>query len=200
MRKKRISINLFIIALLLLMSSVVSADTWFMHRSNKFNSILTAYYDSSVATYGYTSAYDDARARWGGISSDVSISKTTSTNNNPDKYYIGTTASPTLIGRMIPYTKTSTGFITEASVDDDWLYATVRMYYNNMNSFGMNYSQIVSNAVHEIGHSLKLAHPGQGTESSTPVPSGQYSVMNQGIQSIGPQSYDKNELIKKWGY
>lgn len=73
------------------------------------------------------------------------------------------------------------------------------MYNDNIEKYKMGYSEIVSNAVHEIGHSVKLAHPGQGTLSKTPVPSGQESVMNQGIQSIGPQSYEKKELIKTWG-
>lgn len=197
--KRGVFIGSVVTVLLLLTSSVSSADTWKNNRLNKFDSKLSAYYDSSVANFGYTGAYDDARAKWGGISSDVSVSKTTSTSNNPDKYYIGTTSSPTLLGMMIPYSKTSTGFIYEATVDEDWLYGTVRMYYDNMGKYKMGYSEIVSNAIHEIGHSLKLAHPGQGTQSTTPVPSGQESVMNQGIQSIGPQSYDKKELIKKWG-
>ncbi|QQP14140.1 hypothetical protein FJQ98_09030 [Lysinibacillus agricola] len=51
-----------------------------------------------------------------------------------------------------------------------------------MNNYRMEYSGVVSNAVHEIGHSLKLVHPGQGTQSKTSVPSGKKAV------SIGPQS------------
>lgn len=53
----------------------------------------------------------------------------------------------------------------------------------------MSEAERTSNATHEIGHSLKLAHPvGNVT-----------SVMKQGIQSRGPSSYDKTELKNKWG-
>ncbi|RKJ50458.1 hypothetical protein D7X33_32605, partial [Butyricicoccus sp. 1XD8-22] len=68
-------------------------------------------------------------------------------------------------------------------------YAKAYIYNNVMNNFNMTNSQRVSNATHEIGHTLKLAHP---TDDSV------VSVMRQGIRSIGPTTYDYNELDRKW--
>lgn len=48
-----------------------------------------------------------------------------------------------------------------------------------------------SNATHEPGHRLALDHPPGGTTAA--------SVMKQGVQSIGPQTYDINDIVAKWG-
>jgi len=60
-----------------------------------------------------------------------------------------------------------------------------------MNYYNMTTAQRTSNATHEIGHTLSLAHP-----TNTVVLE---SVMKTGIQSTGPQTYDHNELKRKWG-
>ncbi|MBN3526553.1 hypothetical protein [Paenibacillus apiarius] len=168
-------------------SSVVSAAYFNGGRSS---GSFSAYYHSSVSSYGYGNHYDTARTNWNGISSKAKVSKTTSTSGDPDRYYVGTTGSSTLLGQIVPY-KISGGTYVEASPNDQWAYSTATIYDNTMKSFNMTSSQIVSNATHEIGHTVSLAHT--SPSSSSP------SVMKQGIQDIGPQTYDKNELKSKWG-
>ena len=147
------------------------------------------YYDSSVANYGYRTTFDTAISRWNNTSSKVSISKTTNTSSYPDKYYIGNTSISGVLGRTIPYKKNIFGKIVEDKTNDDWTYCTVALYDNTMKENYMNSSQIHSNATHEIGHTLSQAHPDTSLSS----------VMKQGIQSIGPTSYDKSSITSKWG-
>lgn len=154
-------------------------------QSASFN----CYYDSSVSSFGYVTAYNTAISNWNNTSSKVSISKTSSTSGNPDKYYIGNSSTAGLLGRITPYKKDVFGRVVEANLNERWLYSTVALYDNNMKKAGMSSSQIHSNATHEVGHTLSQAHP--NTSSA--------SVMKQGVQSIGPTSYDKSSIISKWG-
>lgn len=162
-------------------TSVVYADIW--SGGKYWDGVAIVQYDNSVSTYGYATNYDSAMGNWKNISSKVDLIK--ASHDAADIYYVGETASSTTIGRIIPYD--SYGRV--ADLNSKWYRVTVHMYDNTMKSFNMTSAQITSNATHEIGHSLKLAHP-SGTIGS---------VMNQGIQSIGPTVYDKNELKRKWG-
>jgi len=183
-KKKLLSMVAASLVTVFLFASISFADFFSGGRSS---AVFYAYYDSSVTSYGYTSHYDAARANWNGISQEVAINKTSSPSGTPDKYYVGTTTTPGLLGRTIPY-KASGGTYVPASTSEQWAYCTVSIYHNTMSDNNMNHSQIVSNATHELGHTLSLAHP----------TSFQISVMNQGIQSIGPTTYDKNQLKAKW--
>ncbi|WP_404559654.1 MULTISPECIES: hypothetical protein [unclassified Paenibacillus] len=181
--KKKLFSMVGILSIAVISISSTSFATSFTGGRSSAN--FNAYYDSSVSTNGYTSAYDTARSDWSAASGSVNIGKTTSTSGTPDKYYVGSTATSGLLGVTTPY-NTSGGV---AGVSDRWAFATVAIYHNQMEAFGMNSAQKTSNATHEIGHTLSQAHP--STSSS--------SVMKQGIQSIGVQAYDKQSLIAKWG-
>jgi hypothetical protein len=153
--------------------------------SAKFN----AYYDSSVVTYGYEGIYDTARASWGGISSNVAIGKTTSLSGLPDKYYVGSSTDPKLLGLSSYYD--ANGNPVNNNVPR--AFTTFASYNNNLIAYESPGSSAVriSNAIHELGHTLSLAHTTQSGITD--------SVMFQGIQTIGPQQYDKNQLKAKWG-
>lgn len=146
-----------------------------------------AYYHSSVAANGYTSNYDAGRAYWN-QSYIVTIGKTTSTANRPDIYYIGNTSIPGVIGQFTPYNSLG----NPVTVNSYWDYTTVFMYDNQMRALS-NYTtlRINYNAAHEIGHTVKMAHP-----SSVLY----LSVMAQGWNDL-PYSirpYDLDEVNKKW--
>ena len=137
-------ISIFIISLCFsTISTTVSADIF---SGGRTNGIFNAYYDASVSSHGYTTYYDQARQSWNGISSKVSIGKTTSTSDYPDKYYIGDTATEGLLGRHIPYKKNWLGSIVVASNSDTWLYSTVSIYDNTMDQYNMTQSERISNA------------------------------------------------------
>lgn len=191
-KQKLIFSSILFLTALIIMVQTTFATTFSGGRpSAKFN----AYYDSSVATYGYTSNYDSARSNWNALSNSVNIGKQNNTTDYPDKYYIGTTVNEPdscLLGQQIPYRKNILGVIVGASNSQTWVYSTVAMYHNSMTDclgYNMSNAQITSNATHELGHTLALDHP---TTTSS-------SVMKQGVQSIGPQSYDFFDIAAKWG-
>jgi hypothetical protein len=179
----------FVLSMVLLgsVSMSVHADYW--AGTKTWGGITVYNYDSSVSTYGYSTIYDDARTNWTGISSGVAFSN--GTHTNADKYYVGITSSPTLLGQIIPYD----GSGNSTSLTGSWHHVNVSIYDNTMDNYNMSRAERVGNATHEVGHSLKLAHPG----SVNPLPSPVTSIMNQGIQSIAPTSYDKQELKATWG-
>ncbi|MEF2246753.1 hypothetical protein [Paenibacillus sp. IITD108] len=181
--------SIFIVVALILTLQSAMATTYSGGRGGaKFK----AYYTNSVSSYGYTPHFDAARANWNATSSKVDITTQSNENNYPDKYYVGVADSEPgycYLGQLTPW-KSAGGTIMQAGLSDLWLYSTVTIYHNGMEDCDMNYNQRVSNATHEVGHSLSMAHPSGTTVSS---------VMHQGIQSIGPSTYDKNEIIAKWG-
>jgi hypothetical protein len=171
------------LSIIVIFASSTSFATIFSGGRSSAN--FNAYYDSSVASYGYTNHYDTARADWSAASSKVNIGKTTSTSGSPDKYYVGTTSVVGLLGVQTPYNSSGQNVGTSST----WAYSTVAIYDNQMNDFGMSFSERVSNATHEVGHTLSQAHP----------VTSQNSVMIQSIQSIGVQNWDRESLIAKWG-
>lgn len=162
-----------------------------------------AHYDSSVANIGafgqdYTTLFDQARGQWGGISSRVALNKTSYTTNDPDKYYVGNTSITGRLGITIPYDYVN-GSLVEVGIDAYWIKANVSVYDNTFDANAFGNTERLATTIHELGHSLKLAHPGQGTCRVTPIPDGKTSVMVQGQKSYGVQQYDAAELKGVWG-
>jgi hypothetical protein len=158
----------------------------------------TAWYDSSIASYGYTSHFDAARSYWNYSSSNVYISKNSGTHKKyQDRYYVGNTEVKNLIGLAAFYQYT---WYSSKSVEADeyWDYCEIIIYENNMRS-SSNYSDssVKMNIAHEIGHTLKLAHA--PTYYGVPY---YESVMNTGFFPIySPTTdYDIQSLTNKWGY
>lgn len=181
--KKKIISIFSILSIVIIFASSTSFATIFSGGRTSAN--FNAYYDSSVASFGYTNAYDAARADWNAASNSVNVGKTTSTSGNPDKYYVGNTSVTGLLGVQAGYN--SSGQIL--GTNETWTYSTVSIYHNQMEDYRMSFSEKISNATHEVGHTLSQAHP----------VTSQNSVMKQGIQSIGVQDWDKGSLIAKWG-
>jgi len=188
MKKIKFGLSQFLIVSLsavIFFGGVVQADTFNGGRKN--NAKPSAFYDTSVSTYGYTSHYDAGRAYWN-ENSNVNITRTFSVLNRPDIYYIDNTAVSGLYGRIYPYN--SSGVLV--SPDSYWDYTTVFMYDNQMRATGSNFtsSRVKYNAAHEVGHTIKMAH--------VPIPYN--SVMVQGWWNIPASitSYDSGEVNSKW--
>lgn len=168
----------------LLFSSSASANYWSGSTSTGGHAKVN--YASSVSSYGYTSIYDTAISRWNGISSKVSVKKA-SASYTTDTYYVGTTSVADRTGYMQPM-----GARGSVCYDCTWTYTRVYLYDNNMDKFDYSTTNRTATAVHEVGHSLKLAH--------TPSSSSSSSIMKQGRKSFTyPTSYDKGQLKNKWG-
>ncbi|WP_025706131.1 matrixin family metalloprotease [Paenibacillus graminis] len=173
------------------------ADLYGYKRKN--GGIFSAWYDSSVASYGYIGTYDTARSNWGGISSNVSISKASSPNGNSiDEYYAGTTSDPLLLGLNVAYNVFWPGNIPVNKYEKNWDYSVNSLYHNNVtvpNDAAASALKARFTATHEIGHSLGLDHT-TGTNA-------QNSVMKGGWQgnetSASPTTYDRNQLKSIYG-
>jgi hypothetical protein len=197
--KSKIILSLTFVIALLTFSSQALANYWNGSRSAGGN--INAYYDSSVASYGYGPHYDQARANWNAVgNSKVSFAKASSTSgyNNLDKYYVGTTSSTTTTGETIHYTNHWYGTSAETNWNNNYDFTTVVIYDNNLKAFNYTYTMIVATASHELGHSVGLAHTGTSEGNVTALPSGQYSIMTQGNKDYGIQTYDVGELKKKF--
>jgi hypothetical protein len=194
---KRIAQTVLIGSLMSCSLQTAFADSFLGNRRDGGNVLVN--YDASVASSGHTAIFDSARVNWSFISSKVTVAATSTLVSGYDRYFVGNTGTVGLLGRTTWYKKDATGAIVIAGVDDLWDHCTIAVYDNTMDANNMTNAQRVSNCTHEIGHSLKLAHPGQGTKRVAAVPAGRGAVMNQGIQDFGPQQYDKDELIYKWG-
>ncbi|WP_420594244.1 hypothetical protein [Deinococcus sp.] len=177
-------------------------DTWCGGKEG--NGISATYYDSSVSSsqwgFNYVTTFDQARAQWGGISSRVALNKTSSTANNPDKYYVGNTAVADRLGITTPYIYKN-GVLVDGSqnLDDVWAKANVSIYDNTFKQNSFTTTERLGTVTHELGHSLKLAHPGQGSCRVAPISAGATAVMVQGRKAYGVQQYDKQEIKAFWG-
>lgn len=160
------------------------AETYVGGRSSGF---VQYYLDDSAVQYGYAPHFSQAASSWNGISQKVSL-KEAEIPKGADIYMVGNSAINGLLGAHVPYQKGFLGKPKVASEYDPWQFSAVVLYHNNMQAYALTYQQRVSNAIHEIGHTLGLAHPTQN----------QPSVMKQGISDLIPTSFDRFELTRKW--
>lgn len=191
---KKIATALTVLSSILVFSSFATADTF---SKKRLVGTYSAWYDSSVSSYGYTGSVDAARQHWGGISSKVSISKTTTSDgNSTDEVYVGTSSTADLLGRAIPFIISWPANIICNPNVFNWDYSVISFYHNNFVLAGINNANIRQHvAIHEFGHALGLAHT-TGTNSSNSIMKAATNV-NETI--FTPTTYDKGQLTGKWG-
>lgn len=202
--RKNWLITISVLLLIFSFAGITSAD---ILGGTKKNVATSAWYHESVAQYGYTSYYDEARTYWNKMNSKAFIGKKTSGNlqkGEDDQYYINS-VHPTrglgLLGATTGYKKTLFGY-DDVLPDANWDYATVVVYEDAMKAVnpklsGSNStatysrSSVIYNMAHEIGHSLKLNHP----THTYPT------VLRSGLHLMpsSPYNQDKYELTYKWG-
>lgn len=172
-----------IIAAVLLLPVLTNADIFRNGKTWEGNTRVE--FTPSVSDYGYTSIYNQAMDNWRGISSNVTFT-TTGSHAYYDKYHVSTTSSDGLLGRIVPYI--SSGNTT--NLNSEWGYVRVYVFENTFAENGYSNTDRLATATHEVGHSIKLAHPSGDVSSN----------MNQGIgKPSSPTSYDRSELRRKWG-
>ncbi|PIC70765.1 hypothetical protein CSV77_07545 [Sporosarcina sp. P16b] len=193
-RKTQYYYFVFIIWFMMLFPSVSHADIFPRNRAD--NGHVQAFFSSSVATYGYTTIYRTAQDRWRGISSNVTLERTLSTNGSPDLYNVsGLRKEGAGGGRLLGQAAYYSASDSPTGNQTDWQYVVITLYHNNYEDLKMTPNQRIATAVHEVGHTLKLEHPGP----QVPL-NGRSSIMVQGIKDATyPQGYDEIELRRKWG-
>lgn len=164
---------------------------------------------TSLLTWGdvYQYGYD-----WNGISSNVEVSLALAGPGTPSIYgamsVMGEERAVGLYGRISPYN--SYGQLeTEASENEDWMFARLYMNTNPETFKGANNKNEAAKKtfLHEVGHLLKLCHPKENSSFTDHTIGGHpYAVMNQGfpypkVYETSPTitSHDKSCLIAKWG-
>lgn len=105
-----------------------------------------AWYSNSVTSYGYNSLFNQGRASWNNISSNVKVLYTPSTSTNSDRYYVGTTPTANVLGIMLPFRNVN-GTVRQVFTTEPWQYASVSAYHNEIQSWGLSDPQIVSNGI-----------------------------------------------------
>ncbi|MFE0560676.1 hypothetical protein ABES58_23070 [Paenibacillus lautus] len=198
MKKRSKLIISTLIALSTIIAAIPNANaTVFSYK--RTTGIFNAYYDYSVAQYGYTSQFDWARSQWSGISSKVSIGKSSKQDKTTDMYFVDNISTSGVYGQVINY-KNGGSNTVDPNVGN-WDYSVVILYDNNLASDGLkNDTNIKNSALHEVGHSLALAHTNisNSTErASSVMTAGTDTFKNRNITS--PSTYDKGELKYKWG-
>ncbi|CAM3309186.1 MULTISPECIES: matrixin family metalloprotease [Saccharibacillus] len=195
------------VVLLALVSFIVlssSADATVFKYARSTGAKFTAFYDSSVASYGYTDHLDFARNAWAGISPNVSIAKST-TYKSPtvasgymDKYYVGNSSTKGLYGMTLLYNDVFGVGIPAVPNAAPWKFSTISIYDNNLKDDGLkNPTNIRHTTTHELGHSLGLAHTEDEAKKSTSVMTkGDDPKLNRDINT--PSAYDKNQLRTKY--
>lgn len=190
MNRKRYA---FILSLSISIISIIpsQANANIFISGGRLNGYQDAYFDWSVASYGYTSYLDDGIRAWNGITPKVLIGWTNTTTNYPDKYFVGDTDTANVCGMTIPFKKVAND-IVRAEPYENWLYSNISIYDNTIKKKNLSSNHIrYGVAAHEVGHSLALAH-----NTST-----NKSIMTEVItlNDFPPTQYDKSELISKWG-
>lgn len=183
--KKLVSIGCMLLAVLLLLPPTYADLT----NAGRKSGLIYYKLDPSAIEYGYAPHFKAAAEEWNGITSKVQLKAfEEGSNAMPDVYCVSNSRIEGLLGAHQPYTNTLMGKIRPAADNEKWVFSAIMIYHNNMNLHRLTYKEKISNAAHEIGHTLSLTHP-LGIEPS---------IMRQGIQAIAPTSYDRFELRRKW--
>jgi len=204
--KKFIAASLIVLTSLSFFSSTSFAYDANSKADRYFGGNLTAginrpaWYHSSVASYGYTSHFDSARAYWNN-NTPVNIWKWDQANNSTDRYYVGTTyqgaGNLNITGAQGAY-KVVNGVAVSATNNENWNYSTVTIYHNAMASKNYDRGKANATAAHEVGHSIKFAHTPLNWLGQEYVD----SVMRSDDYSMKAitTSYDLDTVHQKWGY
>lgn len=201
MKRKLKALLLSVAATTLLSVAIVpmaSADTGTAHI--KLGSIsggassIPYWYDSTVSTYGYSGAVDNARARWSGISSKIGWQSSTSTNAKM-KVYAGKYALPAGTYGQTAYFLTSGRGVDARDITGGSSYdvATVTLDIGWTGSWQQ--SERFMNAGHEVGHVLGMNH-----FETSPAHSGSHWMKSGQYALEQPTAIDIAHMRTKWGY
>jgi hypothetical protein len=144
----------------------------------------------SITDYGYFSINSDARNNWQSVDySTINFTVSSADDSTYDKHYVGTTAVSGKYGEITPKKKNILGILDYAAPDDDWYHTIVKVFDNQMDNDQFTEADRIACFMHEIGHSLKLAHPTNSLDSV---------MLQYPLTSLTITPYDRQELLAKW--
>lgn len=218
-RKTEFLITLLFIFTLFITLSIpqsVSANYWDGGRTNGVKG--SVWYSDSVASYGYTGHFDKGRAYWN-ATPEVNLWRNPTRLRYSDAYYVSSWKEGNHAGSNSYIYGFANGYQYWYGTDMNysvgnnvyWDFALVRIYHGAMNTDGaepkLNYYERIKVAAHEIGHSIKIAHPDDKSGKEPVLDKNMFSIMNQGrLEIMKPgtpyesiTTYDKQTVTKKWG-
>ncbi|WP_017687199.1 hypothetical protein [Paenibacillus sp. PAMC 26794] len=151
----------------------------------------TGHLTYGVGSGGSSSIASTASKQWNGVSSKVSLTYSSATNQYGSTANIVTyfnSDPPPMTGDfgvMYPYKSWTGTSASPASVDDIWVKASAFQYTNSQLN---DTTKRTATATHELGHALSIAHTSED------------AVMKQGVKtSYALKTYDITNLKAKWG-
>ncbi len=178
-----------------------TVSAFYYQNTRHGNGFHYAWYDPSVAQYGYTAHFNDGRTYWN-QSPEIGIGKSDSYQKWNDKYVISTSSVPGLVGEVYNavYVTDSSGTYAKYGsgewADLYWDFCNVVLYDNTMKQQSpYNQTYVSRNAAHEIGHSIKMDHELASTDT---VMSRGWKPIPGGSGNITITTYDKNNAYAKW--
>lgn len=187
MKRTKHVIGVALIAILLFNVTTSRASADIMMGSYNTGNITYAFAGS------YSTAYQDQLAsymkQWDTATSKITMTKAATYSAAKLKLIYKLEAPPQsdLLGQTFVYSSNGTRLLTSGGT---WYQAKCTVYNTGVPETAMR-----ATLVHEVGHALSMAHcfgtPGHGSQNH---------IMHQGIKKYTAVStYEKNELIKKWG-
>lgn len=143
--------------------------------------------DSSINEY--SESVDYGIQYWNGISSQVSVNRTTTQSYSKCDVYWGNYLPGNYVTPGMTELMLNGQVLT--SFDVNWSWCRIKMNSNKFNYSGMTYEQRKGSICHEYGHFLGMAHVSNyGSVMCT-------LEMNRQVQT--PQQFDKDVLIGIYG-
>jgi hypothetical protein len=181
----------FIVAFVIMVALLIGTP------SRASANIFVGSYNTGNITYAfagvYSSSYQDQLAsyfkQWDAVTTKITMTKAATYSSAKLKLLYKLEAPPqaNLFGQTYLYSSSGTQL---AAPGGTWVTAKCTIY-NTSNTETANKATLV----HEVGHALSMAHcldvPGHGSVNH---------IMHQGVKNyITLSTYEKYELIKKWG-
>ncbi|MBC8141155.1 MAG: hypothetical protein H7Y38_06915 [Armatimonadetes bacterium] len=213
-KRRRAIVAAFAIVVTALLTSSSQADYWEGKRTN--GKPCNGYWIDPSTSSMYGTQMRGAIDSWKDISTNVTpeLRFRTGTYLSPNDKVIVLSESETPSDAIIsdpkaitqPYEGVRGDVYRSSNLDRNWFYCVLVVFEGKITRFDdgeIDPTELRRTFAHEIGHSLKLDHTGEGVRRFGVVdwnapPSTLMYEIKPTVPSFAPTDYDRNELTQKW--